>query len=420
MQVADSLSHLSFAIAGTGYVGLSLACLLSQVGDVCALDIVESKVDAINQGISPIADTEIEAVLANRPETLRATTDPAAAYTDRDFVIVATPTNYDPDKNTFDTSSIETVLDELAKLHFGGTVVIKSTIPVGYTERVSARYPQLSIIFSPEFLREGRALADNLRPSRIVVGVPKLEGAGNQAEPERAGKRAALESAAGTFAAALKAGADENVRDSVPTLIMGATEAEAIKLFSNTYLALRVSYFNELDTYAQTKGLDARQIIEGVSLDPRIGDFYNNPSFGYGGYCLPKDSKQLLANFGDVPQNLIRAIVDSNDTRKDFIASQVIAMNPKRVGVYRLVMKSGSDNFRESSIQGVIERLKAAGLDVLIYEPTYDGSEFNGTPVTHDLSELKRDCDLILANRMAADLEDVIDNVYTRDLWGRD
>ena len=420
MQVADSLSHLSFAVAGTGYVGLSLACLLSQVGDVCALDIVESKVVAINQGLSPIADTEIEAVLANRPKTLRATPDPAVAYTDRDFVIVATPTNYDPDKNTFDTSSIESVLDELVRLRFGGTVVIKSTIPVGYTERVSARYPQLSIIFSPEFLREGRALADNLRPSRIVVGVPKLEGAGNQAEPERAGKRAALESAAGTFAAALKAGADENVRDSVPTLIMGATEAEAIKLFSNTYLALRVSYFNELDTYAQTKGLDARQIIEGVSLDPRIGDFYNNPSFGYGGYCLPKDSKQLLANFGDVPQNLIRAIVDSNDTRKDFIASQVIAMNPKRVGVYRLVMKSGSDNFRESSIQGVIERLKTAGLDVLIYEPTYDGSEFNGTPVTHDLSELKRDCDLILANRMAPELEDVIDKVYTRDLWERD
>ena len=420
MQVADSLSHLSFAIAGTGYVGLSLACLLSQVGDVYALDIVESKVDAINQGISPIADTEIEAVLASRPETLRATTDPAEAYAGRDFVIVATPTNYDPDKNTFDTSSIESVLDELVRLRFGGTVVIKSTIPVGYTERVSARYPQLSIIFSPEFLREGRALADNLRPSRIVVGVPKLEGAGNQAEPERAGKRAALESAAGTFAAALKAGADEDARESAPVLVMGATEAEAIKLFSNTYLALRVSYFNELDTYAQTKGLDARQIIEGVSLDPRIGDFYNNPSFGYGGYCLPKDSKQLLANFGDVPQNLIRAIVDSNDTRKDFIASQVIAMNPKRVGVYRLVMKSGSDNFRESSIQGVIERLKAAGQNVLIYEPTYDGSEFNGAPVTRDLSELKRECDLILANRMAPELEDVIDKVYTRDLWERD
>ena len=420
MQVADSLSHLSFAIAGTGYVGLSLACLLSQVGDVYALDIVESKVDAINQGISPIADTEIEAVLASRPETLRATTDPAEAYAGRDFVIVATPTNYDPDKNTFDTSSIETVLDELAKLHFGGTVVIKSTIPVGYTERVSARYPQLNILFSPEFLREGRALADNLRPSRIVVGVPKLEGTENQTKPERAQKRAALESAAATFAAALKAGASEDARESIPVLIMGATEAEAIKLFSNTYLALRVSYFNELDTYAQTKGLDARQIIEGVSLDPRIGDFYNNPSFGYGGYCLPKDSKQLLANFGDVPQNLIRAIVDSNDTRKDFIASQVIAKHPKRVGVYRLVMKSGSDNFRESSIQGVIERLKAGGLDMLIYEPAYDGSEFNGTPVTHDLSELKRDCDLILANRMAPELEDVIDKVYTRDLWERD
>ena len=412
--------ELKFAVAGTGYVGLSLACLLSQVGDVYALDIVESKVDAINQGLSPIADAEIEAVLASRPETLRATTDPAEAYAGRDFVIVATPTNYDPDKNTFDTSSIESVLDELVRLRFGGTVVIKSTIPVGYTERVSARYPQLSIIFSPEFLREGRALADNLRPSRIVVGVPKLEGAGNQAEPERAGKRAALESAAGTFAAALKAGADEDARESAPVLVMGATEAEAIKLFSNTYLALRVSYFNELDTYAQTKGLDARQIIEGVSLDPRIGDFYNNPSFGYGGYCLPKDSKQLLANFGDVPQNLIRAIVDSNDTRKDFIASQVIAKHPSRVGVYRLVMKSGSDNFRESSIQGVIERLKAAGQNVLIYEPTYDGSEFNGTPVTHDLSELKRDCDLILANRMAPELEDVIDKVYTRDLWERD
>ena len=412
--------ELKFAVAGTGYVGLSLACLLSQVGDVRALDIVESKVESINQGLSPIADAEIEAVLTTRPETLKATTDPAAAYAGRDFVIVATPTNYDPDKNTFDTSSIESVLDELVRLRFGGTVVIKSTIPVGYTERVSARYPQLSIIFSPEFLREGRALADNLRPSRIVVGVPKLEGAEGQSEPERTKKRAALESAAGTFAAALKAGADEDARESAPVLVMGATEAEAIKLFSNTYLALRVSYFNELDTYAQTKGLDARQIIEGVSLDPRIGDFYNNPSFGYGGYCLPKDSKQLLANFGDVPQNLIRAIVDSNDTRKDFIASQVIAKHPKRVGVYRLVMKSGSDNFRESSIQGVIERLKAGGLDMLIYEPAHSGDELNGIPVTGSLDALKQGCDLILANRMAPELEDVIDKVYTRDLWERD
>ena len=402
---------LKFAVAGTGYVGLSLACLLSQVGEVKALDIVAEKIDAINNGLSPIADTEIEAVLAAKPATLQATTDPKLAYAGRDYVIIATPTNYDPDMNTFDTSSIESVLDELKSQAFAGCVVIKSTIPVGYTERTSTAYPELNIIFSPEFLREGHALADNLRPSRIVVGVPKV----GDAE-----KRARLEDAAAAFASALKAGADGSARDSIPTLVMGATEAEAIKLFSNTYLALRVSYFNELDTYAQTKGLDARQIIEGVSLDPRIGDFYNNPSFGYGGYCLPKDSKQLLANFGDVPQNLIRAIVDSNDTRKDFIASQVLAKKPKRVGVYRLVMKSGSDNFRESSIQGVIERLRAKGVDLLIYEPSYKGESFSGTPVTADLDELKQGCDLILANRMASELEDVADKVYTRDLWQRD
>lgn len=402
---------LRFAIAGTGYVGLSLACLLASVGDVRALDVVPEKVEKINSGISPIADTEIEKVLASRPATLQATLDANYAFENRGFIVIATPTNYDPGRNTFDTSSIETVLDEVKTSGSTATVVIKSTIPVGYTERISQQYSELDILFSPEFLREGHALADNLRPSRIVVGVPSTEDAD---------KRARLDKAAHVFAEALKAGASAEARDTVPVLTMGATEAEAIKLFSNTYLALRVSYFNELDTYAESNGLDSSQIIEGVSLDPRIGNFYNNPSFGYGGYCLPKDSMQLLANYGDVPQNLIRAIVESNDTRKDFIASEVLDKKPSRVGIYRLVMKSGSDYFRESSIQGVIARLKANGQDMLIYEPRCQANTFEDVPVTHDLDAFKDSVDLILANRMADELLDARGKVFTRDLWKRD
>lgn len=420
----------NFTVVGTGYVGLSLACLLSSVGNVRALDIVPEKVEKINAGISPIADAEIEVVLAAKPATLTATLDTEVAYEAPDFVVIATPTNYDPERNTFDTSSIESVLDALAARGSAATVVIKSTIPVGYTERIAQAYPALDILFSPEFLREGHALADNLRPSRIVVGVPKQACAGDTTKQVR------LDAAAHAFAEALRAGAAAEVRESVPVLVMGSTEAEAIKLFSNTYLALRVSYFNELDTYAESKGLDAQQIIKGVCLEPRIGNFYNNPSFGYGGYCLPKDSKQLLANFEDVPQNLIRAIVDSNDTRKDFIAEQVEkslsgqgseesgtcengAAHPI-VGIYRLVMKSGSDNFRESSIQGIIERLKADGVDMLIYEPACKSAEFNGVPVISDLAALKQKAALILANRMDAELKDVAERVYTRDLWHQD
>lgn len=404
-------SPLRFAIAGTGYVGLSLACLLARIGDVRALDVIPEKVERINSGISPIADAEIEKVLASQPSTLQATLDYEYAFADRDFVVIATPTNYDADRNTFDTSSIESVLDEIKAANSSAAVVIKSTIPVGYTERISKLYPGLDILFSPEFLREGHALADNLRPSRIVIGIPSTTDSS---------KRARLERAARSFAESLKTGASADVREAIPTLIMGATEAEAIKLFSNTYLALRVSYFNELDTYAESNGLNASQIIKGVSLDPRIGDFYNNPSFGYGGYCLPKDSKQLLANYGDVPQNLIRAIVESNDTRKDFIAQQVLARKPRRVGVYRLVMKSGSDNFRESSIQGVIARLKDNGQDMLIYEPQCQEDMFDGVAVTHDLSAFKNSVDIILANRMSDKLVDVQDKVFTRDLWKRD
>lgn len=411
MPFTNSQGALAFAIAGTGYVGLSLSCLLANVGDVRALDVVSEKAEKINSGISPISDAEIEKVLASRPATLQATLDAGYAFEDRDFVVIATPTNYDPDKNTFDTSSIETVLDEVVASGSTATVVIKSTIPVGYTERISKQYPNLDILFSPEFLREGHALADNLRPSRIVVGVPRTKDAD---------KFARLDRASHIFAEALKAGASAEVRNTIPMLTMGATEAEAIKLFSNTYLALRVSYFNELDTYAESNGLDSSQIIRGVSLDPRIGDFYNNPSFGYGGYCLPKDSKQLLANYGDVPQNLIRAIVESNDTRKDFIANEVLGKKPHRVGIYRLVMKSGSDNFRESSIQGVIARLKAKGQDILIYEPRCQADTFEGVPVTRDLAAFKGSVDLILANRMADELLDVRDKVFTRDLWKRD
>lgn len=411
MTVNNSAQVLNIAVAGTGYVGLSLACLFSRIGNVRALDIIQEKVEAINSGISPISDKEIQDVLSSHPNTLEATLDVNYAFKDRDFIVIATPTNYDSEKNTFDTGSIETVLEEVQEAESTATVIIKSTIPVGYTERIAAAYPNLNILFSPEFLREGHALADNLRPSRIVVGVP------NVTDNVR---RARLTEQAQIFANSLKAGADKKIQETIPTLIMGATEAEAIKLFSNTYLALRVSYFNELDTYAESNGLDASQIIRGVSLDPRIGDFYNNPSFGYGGYCLPKDSKQLLANYGDVPQNLISAIVDSNDTRKDFIAQEVLEHNPKRVGIYRLVMKSGSDNFRESSIQGIITRLKKQRQEMLIYEPQCRDERFDNVPVTRDLMTFKQSCDLILANRMAEELYDVQDRVFTRDLWQRD
>lgn len=396
---------MKIAVAGMGYVGLSIACLLARHHSVTAVDVVESKVELVNGGRSPIQDKEIEEALSSGELDLRATCDASAAYKDADYVVIATPTNYDDEKNFFDTSSIEAVLDIIIECRSAAVVVIKSTVPVGYAEAVTKCYPSLRIIFSPEFLREGKALYDNLHPSRIVVGVPF--------------HNKDLMSAAETFAGLLAEGADEEPGD-IPRLIVGSTEAEAIKLFANTYLALRVSYFNELDTYAEARGLNPGEIIQGVCLDPRIGTHYNNPSFGYGGYCLPKDSKQLLANFSDVPQNLIRAIVESNDTRKGFIADHVRKMNPKKVGVYRLVMKEGSDNFRQSSIQGVMRRLKDAGIDMLVYEPTLDAPEFMGVPVTHDLEHFKSECDLIMCNRFSDELADVEAKVYTRDLWRRD
>lgn len=396
---------MKIAVAGMGYVGLSIACLLARHHSVTAVDVVSSKVDLVNNGKSPIQDKEIEEALASGELDLRATVDARSAYVDAEFIVISTPTNYDDEKNFFDTSSIEAVLDIVLDCGSKANVVIKSTVPVGYAESVSKKYPQLPIIFSPEFLREGKALYDNLHPSRIVVGVPF--------------HNEDLKPAAVRFADLLAEGALDD-SDSIARLIVGSTEAEAIKLFANTYLALRVSYFNELDTYAEARGLNSSEIIQGVCLDPRIGSHYNNPSFGYGGYCLPKDSKQLLANFADVPQNLIRAIVDSNDTRKDFIASHVEGLQPKKVGIYRLVMKEGSDNFRQSSIQGVMSRLKEAGVDMLVYEPTFDGDEFMGMPVTHDLRVLKSECDLIMCNRFNDDLADVEEKVYTRDLWRRD
>ena len=396
---------MKIAVAGMGYVGLSIACLLARHHSVTAVDVVPSKVDLVDSGKSPIQDKEIEEALASGELDLRATIDAKSAYIDADFIVISTPTNYDDEKNFFDTSSIEAVLDIILDCGSKANVVIKSTVPVGYAESVSKKYPQLPIIFSPEFLREGKALYDNLHPSRIVVGVPF--------------HNEDLKPAAVRFADLLAEGALDD-SDSIARLIVGSTEAEAIKLFANTYLALRVSYFNELDTYAEARGLNSSEIIQGVCLDPRIGSHYNNPSFGYGGYCLPKDSKQLLANFADVPQNLIRAIVDSNDTRKSFIASHIEGLHPKKVGIYRLVMKEGSDNFRQSSIQGVMRRLKEAGVDMLVYEPTLDGDEFMGVPVTHDLRVLKSECDLIMCNRFNDDLADVEEKVYTRDLWRRD
>lgn len=392
---------MNITVAGLGYVGLSLACLLSKHNDVVAIDINEQRVADINNGISPIKDACIESYLADRPSTLHATTDSAAAYANADYVVIATPTNYDDVTHYFDTSSIESVLDLVKEINPSAVVVIKSTIPVGYTKDVSAKYPQLQIIFSPEFLREGHALEDNLHPSRIVAGITK----------------AADRKAAQTFVDLLDEGSEDAGTE---ILVTGSTEAEAIKLFANTYLALRVSYFNELDTYAKSKGLNTRDIIQGVCLDPRIGTHYNNPSFGYGGYCLPKDSKQLLANFQDVPQNLIRAIVDSNSTRKQFIVDQVLAMQPKVVGAFRLTMKSGSDNFRQSSTLDVIEQLKAHGVEVIVYEPTSTLETLQDCRVINDLVTFKQESDVIIANRYDSILDDVTDKVYTRDLWQRD
>lgn len=388
---------MNITVVGTGYVGLSNSILLAQHNRVVALDIDQHKVDLINDKKSPIVDVEIQDYLETKSLDLTATTDVSLAYGNPDFVVVATPTDYDPEQNFFNTASVESVVAQVQQHCPSATVIIKSTIPVGFTCRMRERFPGLKIIFSPEFLREGRALYDNLHPSRIIVG-----DTGDKARQ---------------FAELLHGGA---LKKDVPVLFMDSTEAEAVKLFANTYLALRVAYFNELDTYAEVRGLDTRAIIDGVCLDPRIGGDYNNPSFGYGGYCLPKDTKQLRANFRDVPENLISAIVESNDTRKDHIAQMVLARHPQRVGIYRLTMKAGSDNFRSSAIQGIIERLLAKGVKVVVYEPTLLASEVNGCVVERDLIRFKADCDVILANRLSDQLRDVAAKVYTRDLYSRD